>query len=264
MKIINDLLILSEKADNLYDVLRYEEMDGNKNSKKYFKTLKKIKKINAFENSIYFNLKEGLLLELKDLVEIRYKYSSIGQRIYNFLDFVNANNKNNLTENAVDNNIILNELMFIEELIDNPSFSHIKDKLINEKYEIIFRNPRIGMVLNNIDFNTYKIGTKDYPTTYYTDIINVDDSICELMYLSKLKNTVDILLEIKDEEYNNKMFLCTMYQIEIKSILTLINNKAKAWNIIYDCLKYSKNPKSISLLISVLEEFKNSKVLTKN
>jgi len=185
--------------------------------------------------------------EMTDLIK--------NQNIPNIDKLTNYAIKSNIDINkAIDKDTFNGFLLFLQEFTDDDKYLNIKDELLQTKYDISFIDIDVE---NDMINNTFNIQNILYEYARFTaDLYQIP-----LEALNMVKNSngsrnaliqISEIIEIKDEDYNNKEKLVTsiLRQCLLRtSLLSLTDNMIDDVNFkfheIIDCPEYlSKNPQN--------------------
>lgn len=244
---MDELLKIANEISKIYTVLANIELCDDKKSLYYLGTIDRLEKKIKQENEIYSKLSSVEIQKI--LTEIdKVKINSIYARIYCKLVDLTAKYTEEKLRIECINDIYVNQLIFLQDDIDNPKFNALKQKLIVEKYLLIFASPIVekDLVKNNFDVSN------GYSKIYFlTDLLGIprrlSKSLIDSILINYLETAVNKLLEITDSEYidDDGIIGSMSCQANIKSILGLLSNEIT--DCVYDEVKqFEEIPNNIS------------------
>jgi len=211
LKNLKDLYRLEQLIEDNYIHLIRLEIENEIDSYEYNYFFQNIIELTKKESQFISNLNIDELNKIKKIIHQENPYNDLN----NHLILGNLDNAFYLRlENLIDSvlgddylsyiNILrydINQILFafLKEIINNPYYEEIKDKLIYYKYNQVFMNPFsendyfIDKTFDNVELETNNYRTTDIPAYPYIDkallVLESTDFLCNLINIESFKNS---------------------------------------------------------------------------
>lgn len=275
IKFLKDIISYDVEIYNIYIKLAKLEYLNTKNSDEYQKTIDQLKNKLSIEESLYklncdTTKKEEMICYLLNSVpnySNKKETASALDRTINKIRLLRE--KETISDKLTDAFLLdnaRNELIFIEDMINNPKYQDFKEDLIRDcKYDIVYTRCLLEQEMISSNFNVdeniydyedllaqiYKINENDYLT------------LKRIQVLKGVNDTLNIITSIPNQALVNREVLSLVLKncCFFKALLLKLDNNL--FNELYDKTIKELNSKNEAILL-IKEAFEDSKSARKN